>query len=231
MEITIEKFAFYALLYVFLGNSFKSLLLFVYEIKDNETPPVSINIVVWSEIIYGIILLFLSLFCLPEHKVLSIVSVISGAFCIWLAQKIYYAHQWSKSICVILSIIRIPTLFGIPFSVLSIINLFFTKSSRIFFSLKYNYEESNQETDNKFLVSHNLTELSDKTQEDNTDQLSSFIGCTAKTITAMKPSGFISIDDKKYPAITEGGFIEPGITVVIYQVKNCNIIVRTINDD
>ncbi len=46
------------------------------------------------------------------------------------------------------------------------------------------------------------------------------------TITPLRPSGIISINNKRYDVVTEGGFIDKGKKIVVTKVEGMKIIVR-----
>jgi hypothetical protein len=51
-----------------------------------------------------------------------------------VALGIYCGKKWARFLCIIVSIIRIPTILGIPFSITTVSLLLFPKKSRDYFN-------------------------------------------------------------------------------------------------
>jgi len=58
----------------------------------------------------------------------------------------------------------------------------------------------------------------------------SFVGEKGLTDTDLRPSGWIVIKDKRLFALTEGTFIEKGVSVEILSVEGNRIVVRETNN-
>ena len=52
------------------------------------------------------------------------------------------------------------------------------------------------------------------------------IGSIGKSLTPLKPTGYIIIGDKKYEAISEIGYISKDEEVEVTEIKGTNIFVR-----
>lgn len=71
------------------------------------------------------------------------------------------------------------------------------------------------------------TELGYVSNETNEE----IVGKLGKTITPLRPSGIIELDNQRYDVTSEGGFIEAGKLVLIVKSVGSRIIVREINEN
>jgi len=57
-----------------------------------------------------------------------------------------------------------------------------------------------------------------------------FVGKSGISHSSLRPAGFITIDDTKLSAVSEGGYIEAGEKIVVVKVEGTKLIVRKIQD-
>lgn len=57
------------------------------------------------------------------------------------------------------------------------------------------------------------------------------VGQTALTMTALRPSGTIKLNDERIDAVSEGRFVDPGKQVKIIKVEGSRIVVREIDQE
>jgi membrane-bound serine protease (ClpP class) len=57
------------------------------------------------------------------------------------------------------------------------------------------------------------------------------INKTGKTLTPLRPSGTIVIDNERLDAVTEGGFINSGADVIVIEAEGVRIVVRELPKD
>lgn len=100
-----------------------------------KEPPKTIRIVEKSEVIFGALVLMSSVyFIFIEQDIMyACFSLTLGFFWLFIAMCLYMGKNWARIICLVLSIVRIPTIIGIPFSVFSFYTLFFSKKYKTFF--------------------------------------------------------------------------------------------------
>ena len=58
------------------------------------------------------------------------------------------------------------------------------------------------------------------------DETKKYVGRTAVTLTALRPSGILKIDGKRIDVLTEGEHIEANVKVIIIRVEGSRIVVR-----
>ena len=56
------------------------------------------------------------------------------------------------------------------------------------------------------------------------------VGRRGKTMSALRPSGIVQVDNKRVPVLTEGGFISADTEVEIVSVKGSRVFVRPVED-
>ncbi|WP_370875607.1 NfeD family protein [Bacillus chungangensis] len=56
------------------------------------------------------------------------------------------------------------------------------------------------------------------------------IGRTGLTITPLRPAGTITIDDERIDVVSEGGFLDKGISVKVIKVEGSRIVVRKVDN-
>ncbi len=69
-----------------------------------------------------------------KSRSLGVALMLLGLFWIGVAVSLYKANRIGRTICLVLSIVRIPTIIGAFFSLLSIYKLYFTQESKDFFN-------------------------------------------------------------------------------------------------
>ena len=89
-------------------------------VKD---PPRPVGIAGMLEGVFGVLLW--GLFSFYNNRYLDIFFFFLGIFWIGVAVSLYRGSRTGRTICLVLSILRIPTIIGILFSVLSIKLLYF----------------------------------------------------------------------------------------------------------
>ena len=101
-----------------------------------EKPPQSVGVAGMIEGIFGVLILASLWFIDYENKFLVKFILLLSFFWICVAVSLYKASKIGRIACLILSVLRIPTLIGIPFSVFSIYKLYFMQESKNFFDKK-----------------------------------------------------------------------------------------------
>ncbi|MFC1737981.1 hypothetical protein ACFL1G_02905 [Planctomycetota bacterium] len=98
-------------------------------------PPKSIKIAEKSEMIFGSMVLLSSIYFvfIEKNSILTYFALVIGFLWLFIATALYLGKNWARVACLILSILRIPTIIGIVFSIISIYLLFFTEQSKSFF--------------------------------------------------------------------------------------------------
>ncbi len=59
------------------------------------------------------------------------------------------------------------------------------------------------------------------------DQARDLIGKTAEAVTVLAPSGYVSVEGKRFEAFSESGHITPGTILVVVGANHFQIIVRS----
>jgi len=98
-----------------------------------KEPPKSVGAVAMVEGIWGTLILSALWFIDFENKCLVKTILLLSLFWICVAVSLFKASKVGKTICLILSIIRIPSIIGIPFSLFSVCKLYFSEESKDFF--------------------------------------------------------------------------------------------------
>jgi hypothetical protein len=103
---------------------------------QSEKPPKPIRIAGMMEAAFGTLVWGSGLFliAIKEPRFLGIALMLLGVFWIGVAVSLYKASSVGRAICLALSIIRIPTIIGAIFSLVSINKLYFTQESKNFFN-------------------------------------------------------------------------------------------------
>ena len=98
-------------------------------------PPKPIRIAGMTEAAFGILVLGSGVYIYdPKNMFAGAFFMLLGLFWICIAVSLYRASKIGRTICLILSILRVPTIVGILFSVSSIKMLYFHPKSKEFFS-------------------------------------------------------------------------------------------------
>ncbi|WP_371093337.1 MULTISPECIES: NfeD family protein [Staphylococcus] len=58
------------------------------------------------------------------------------------------------------------------------------------------------------------------------DDRSNLVGQTAETLTELRPSGIISLNDERIDAVSDGTFIQRGVKVKVTEVEGTRVVVR-----
>jgi len=102
-----------------------------YMIQDVE-PPKAVRAAGMAEAAFGT--LIWGAWYIYDSKVFTILVFLFGIFWIGVAVSLYKASKVGRTICLVLSILRIPTVIGILFSLFSVYKLYFTQESNDFFN-------------------------------------------------------------------------------------------------
>jgi hypothetical protein len=105
---------------------------------QSEKPPKAVRVAGMIEAAFGTLMWCSGLFVIAIYKLrlLGVASMILGVFWIGVAVSLYKASRAGRTICLVLSIARIPTVIGAIFSLVSIKKLYFTQESKDFFNNK-----------------------------------------------------------------------------------------------
>jgi len=57
------------------------------------------------------------------------------------------------------------------------------------------------------------------------------VGKTGTSLTVLRPSGTVSIEDKRYDVVADGDFIESDRNIEVYEVEGNKIVVREIKEN
>jgi len=98
-----------------------------------EKPPKSVRAAGIAEGIFGV-LIWGAVPFIQSNGLLRLLPFVVSIFWICVAVSLYRASKAGRLICGVLSIVRILTVIGIPFSLFSLYMLFFSKESQAFFS-------------------------------------------------------------------------------------------------
>ena len=106
-----------------------------------EEPPKPVRVAGMLEAAFGT-LVWVSLWFIHDNNALLIFFMFLGLFWIGVAVSLYKGSKVGRTICLILSILRIPTVIGALFSLLSVYKLYFTQESRCYFNKTTKEKES-----------------------------------------------------------------------------------------
>lgn len=101
-----------------------------------EKPPKSVRVAGMAEAAFGTLVWGWGTWvcAVEKSRSLGVALMLLGLFWIGVAVSLYKASRIGRTICLVLSIIRIPTIAGAFFSLLSIYKLYFTQESKDFFN-------------------------------------------------------------------------------------------------
>jgi uncharacterized membrane protein YccF (DUF307 family) len=101
-------------------------------VSSKKKPPKCVKIVEYCEMTFGSLVLVSSLYfgAVEKNGICALLALIVGVLWWILALAIYLGKRWAWIICIILSLIRILTIIGIPFSVISGYITLFSKDFR-----------------------------------------------------------------------------------------------------
>ncbi len=107
---------------------------FVIMVQPKE-PPQPVRIAGIAETAFGSIVFFGGAYIcgVEKSKSLGVFLMLLGLFWIGVAVSLYKASRIGRTICLVLSIARIPTVIGACFSLLSIYKIYFVQESKDFF--------------------------------------------------------------------------------------------------
>jgi len=100
---------------------------------QSEEPPKPVRIAGMLETAFGM-LIWASIWIIHDNNFLLIFFMLLGLFWIVVAFSLYKASRLGRTICLILSILRIPTIIGAFFSLLSLYKLYVDQESKDFFN-------------------------------------------------------------------------------------------------
>ena len=98
-------------------------------------PPKSVRIAAMAETAFGTMVFGTSLYIFgPEHPLkMRLLFIMLGLFWIGVAVSLNKASRMGRALCLFLSIVRIPTIIGIFFSLFSVYELYFKREASDFF--------------------------------------------------------------------------------------------------
>lgn len=98
-----------------------------------EVPPKPVRVAGMLEAAFGT-LIWGTLYFVHNNDFLIIFFMLLGLFWIGVAVSLYRGSKVGRTMCLVLSILRIPTVIGAFFSLLSLYKLYFTQESKDFFN-------------------------------------------------------------------------------------------------
>lgn len=111
-----------------------------------EVPPKPVRVAGMLEAAFGT-LIWGTLCFIHNNDFLKIFFMLLGLFWIGVAVSLYKGSKVGRTTCLVLSILRIPTVIGAFFSLLSLYKLYFTQESKDFFN-KINQERESHSNSN-----------------------------------------------------------------------------------
>ena len=101
-----------------------------------EKPPKPVRVAGMAEAAFGTLVWGGGAFvcAVEKSRSLGVALMLLGLFWISVAVSLYKASRIGRTICLVLSIVRIPSIIGALFSLLSIYKLYFTQESKDFFN-------------------------------------------------------------------------------------------------
>lgn len=99
-----------------------------------KEPPKSVGQAGMAEAVFGTLLW--GLLCFSDNKNIKVFILLLGFFWICIAISLYRGSRTGRVTCLVLSILRIPTIIGILFSLFSVYKLYFNQESKDFFDNK-----------------------------------------------------------------------------------------------
>jgi len=98
-----------------------------------EVPPKPVRVAGMLEAAFGT-LIWGTLWFVHNNDFLKIFFMLLGLFWIGVAVSLYRGSKVGRTTCLVLSILRIPTVIGAFFSLLSLYKLYFTQESKDYFN-------------------------------------------------------------------------------------------------
>jgi hypothetical protein len=99
-----------------------------------EVPPKPVRVAGMLEAAFGT--LIWGTLCFVHNNLLKIFFMLLGLFWIGVAVSLYRGSKVGRTTCLVLSILRIPTVIGAFFSLFSLYKLYFIQESKDFFNKK-----------------------------------------------------------------------------------------------
>ncbi len=104
---------------------------------QTKEPPKPVSTAGIIEAIWGMLVFGLGVFIYdPKDRFLGVFLMLLGLFWICIAVSLYKSSKVGRTVCLILSILRIPTVIGAFFSFFSMRKLYFSQESKNFFNKK-----------------------------------------------------------------------------------------------
>ena len=97
-----------------------------------ETPPKAVRMAGMTEAAFGVLVLA-PMWFIHDNRLLLVMVQFLCLFWIIVAISLYKGSKLGRKLCLILSILRLPTIIGIPFSFFSLYKLYFVQESKEFF--------------------------------------------------------------------------------------------------
>jgi len=106
-------------------------------LAQTKEPPKPVGIAGMIEAIWGTLVFGSGGFiCASKDRFLGVFLMLLGLFWIGVAISLYKSSKAGRTICLVLSILRIPTVIGAFFSFFSVYKLYFSQESKDFFNKK-----------------------------------------------------------------------------------------------
>jgi hypothetical protein len=118
-----------------------------------EEPPKPVRVAGMVEAAFGT-LIWGSLFFIHNNNFLKIFFMLLGLFWIGVAVSLYRASKIGRTMCLLLSILRIPTVIGAFFSLVSLYELYFTQESKDFFNKIIQKRENHFNSNDSGVLKH-----------------------------------------------------------------------------
>ena len=109
-----------------------------------EEPPKVVRKAGMAEAIFGMLIWCPLWFYFNRYFTIFVLSL--SFFWICVAISLYRGSKTGRTICLVLSILRIPTIIGIPFSLFSLHKLYFTQESKDYFDNKPSLQDNSKLT-------------------------------------------------------------------------------------
>jgi hypothetical protein len=110
-------------------------ILIAFLAKSRRKPPLSVRFACWLEMFFGTLLAATMLLFVGEITRAILIGV-AGVGLLWVlvAGCLLLGKRWARALTLALSVARLVTVVGIPFSVLDIYLLYGRKAARTFFA-------------------------------------------------------------------------------------------------
>jgi uncharacterized membrane protein YccF (DUF307 family) len=120
-------------------------------VSSKKKPPKCVKIVEYCEMTFGSLVLVSSVYfgAVEKNGICALLALIVGILWLILALAIYLGKRWASITCIILSLIRILSVIGIPFSVISGYIILFSKDFRSYIAGGRNEQLGNPPTEGR----------------------------------------------------------------------------------